>query len=177
LRSVLTFPTEQTPVIDGIKHPAPFPCRLPEIFIAGATSEKGCCVQCGKPWERQYEYHEIRYDGGNRAQADIEGAVLSAKSTLRTGKMKIGKPIGWKSACDCYGVDDSNTPTDPCTVLDIFSGSGTTGVVAARLQRDYVGIDLSPEYTKMAAARIARELPLFNTVTVRSLINAERAPF
>lgn len=35
-------------------------------------------------------------------------------------------------------------------VLDPFQGSGTAGVEALRLKRNYVGIDLSPEYTKLA---------------------------
>jgi DNA modification methylase len=38
----------------------------------------------------------------------------------------------------------------PCTVLDPFAGSGTTGVVALRLGRSFIGIELSPEYAAMA---------------------------
>lgn len=39
-------------------------------------------------------------------------------------------------------------------VLDPFFGSGTTGVVAKRLGREYIGIDLNPEYCKLAQKRI-----------------------
>lgn len=39
-------------------------------------------------------------------------------------------------------------------VLDHFVGSGTTGVVALRLGRDFLGIELSPEYVAMAERRI-----------------------
>lgn len=40
-------------------------------------------------------------------------------------------------------------------VLDPFVGSGTTAQVAKELGRDYVGIDINPEYTLLAASRVA----------------------
>lgn len=51
------------------------------------------------------------------------------------------------------------TPIKACCpkngiVLDIFMGSGTTGVVAKKLGRDYIGIDLNEEYIKIAEKRI-----------------------
>lgn len=39
-------------------------------------------------------------------------------------------------------------------ILDPFMGSGTTAVVARALGRKYIGIEISPEYCKMAADRI-----------------------
>ena len=49
----------------------------------------------------------------------------------------------------------------PAVILDPFSGSGTSGLVAARLFRNYIGIDLSHEYTEMAQRRISGEFGLF----------------
>lgn len=40
------------------------------------------------------------------------------------------------------------------TVLDPFMGSGTTGAVAVQEGRDFIGIDINPEYTKMSKQRI-----------------------
>jgi site-specific DNA-methyltransferase (adenine-specific) len=40
------------------------------------------------------------------------------------------------------------------TVLDPFCGSGTTGVVAKKLNREFIGIELNPEYIKLAKKRI-----------------------
>lgn len=40
------------------------------------------------------------------------------------------------------------------TVLDPFSGAATTGVVAKKNGRDYIGIELNPEYIKIAKERI-----------------------
>ena len=39
-------------------------------------------------------------------------------------------------------------------VLDIFMGSGTTGAVAKKLNRNFIGIELNPEYIKIAEERI-----------------------
>lgn len=39
-------------------------------------------------------------------------------------------------------------------ILDVFSGSATTGLVATRLNRNYVGIDAASEYTQLGARRL-----------------------
>ncbi len=50
------------------------------------------------------------------------------------------------------------------TVLDPFMGSGTTGMVAAMYQRNFIGFELNPEYCKMAEKRIEpylKQQPIF----------------
>lgn len=42
-------------------------------------------------------------------------------------------------------------------VLDPFAGSGTVGVVAKRYNRDFVGVELNPEYAQIARERIGGE--------------------
>ncbi len=51
------------------------------------------------------------------------------------------------------------------TVLDPFAGSGTTGMVALRHNRNFIGIELNPEYAEMARKRIIDDAPLLNGVT------------
>jgi site-specific DNA-methyltransferase (adenine-specific) len=46
--------------------------------------------------------------------------------------------------------------TEAQIILDPFMGSGTTAVVAKALGRKYIGIDISPDYCKMAEERIER---------------------
>lgn len=47
-------------------------------------------------------------------------------------------------------------------VLDCFAGSGTTLAVAKRLNRQWLGIELNPEYIKLAEQRInAAGTPMF----------------
>ena len=42
------------------------------------------------------------------------------------------------------------------TVLDPMCGSGTTLVVAKRLGRNYIGIDINAEYVEMAKKRLSK---------------------
>jgi DNA modification methylase len=52
------------------------------------------------------------------------------------------------------------------TILDPFCGSGTTGVVALRYHRSFMGIELNSEYGNIAERRIEDEMPLFAKVGV-----------
>lgn len=52
-------------------------------------------------------------------------------------------------------------------VLDPFGGAGTTGLVADRLQRDAVLIELNPEYADMAWQRIYGDAPLLTEIHTR----------
>ena len=45
------------------------------------------------------------------------------------------------------------------TVLDPFAGAGTTGVVALKHGREFIGIELNPEYIAIAAKRLAHAQP------------------
>lgn len=55
----------------------------------------------------------------------------------------------WEPACTCA----NNTPI-PCTVLDVFSGAATTGVAAQKLNRHYIGLEISWEYIQQSLARL-----------------------
>jgi DNA modification methylase len=47
------------------------------------------------------------------------------------------------------------------TVLDPFIGSGTTAIVARKLYRNYIGIELNPKFVEMATRRIYKEVGMF----------------
>jgi DNA modification methylase len=55
------------------------------------------------------------------------------------------------------------------TVLDPFFGAGTTGLVADRLQRKCVGVELNPEYAEIAMRRIQSEAGIFADVSVETV--------
>ncbi len=50
--------------------------------------------------------------------------------------------------------------TNANIILDPFMGSGTTAVVAKKLDRKFIGIDISPEYCKMAEERLINPLSI-----------------
>lgn len=74
----------------------------------------------------------------------------------------------WEVSTNTYRMDEHfamypEKLIEPCilagcprggVVLDPFFGSGTTGAVAKRLGREYIGIDLNPRFLNKAKARI-----------------------
>lgn len=56
-------------------------------------------------------------------------------------------------------IDRIISSTSAKIVLDPFMGSGTTAISAINFGREYIGIDISPEYCKMATERIERHNP------------------
>ena len=53
-------------------------------------------------------------------------------------------------------IDRIITSTDAKIILDPFMGSGTTAITALGNNRNFIGIDISPEYCKMAEERIMK---------------------
>ena len=64
-------------------------------------------------------------------------------------------------------------------VLDPFFGSGTTGAVAKRLRRNFIGIERDPGYARIARARIAEIEPADDESieTIKSKRSEPRIPF
>lgn len=56
-------------------------------------------------------------------------------------------------------IDRIVSSTNAKVILDPFMGSGTTAISAINFNRKYIGIDISPEYCKMAEERIKRHAP------------------
>lgn len=52
------------------------------------------------------------------------------------------------------------------TVMDPFAGAGTSGLVAGRFGRNFIGIELNPAYAEMARKRIYDDAPMFADVGV-----------
>jgi len=155
LRDVWTIPTHAFPGA----HFATFPPKLVQPCIKAGTSEKGCCAECGAPIRRVVEA-----TGGTIGQAwhDHEADAVHGQLKNADGMDTYQRETkGWKASCDC----DAGEPV-PCTVLDPFGGAGTTALVADRLQRDSILIELNPDYAEMARKRIAGDCPMFADVNI-----------
>src|SRR5581483_6191387 len=74
-------------------------------------------------------------------------------------------------------IVSSSKPGD--VVLDPFFGSGTTGAVARRLGRHFIGIERDKAYAKIARTRIAGVEPAESEAveTTKSRRNEPRIPF
>lgn len=161
-RSVWTIATEAF----AEAHFATFPTTLVEPCVKAGTSEHGCCPVCGAPWVRVVEKPRTFESGSGRSgnmPVGKNGENLQGGGEtldIRRGPCVTATTTGWQPTCECGGE------SIPCTVLDPFAGSGTTGLVANRLGRDFVGIELNPDYAAMARKRIAADAPLLNSVEV-----------
>lgn len=136
-------------------HFAVMPMDLVEPCIKAGTSEKGCCPTCGNPWKRvvnsiRVMRHELPKDDPNYRPARYARKSNGTDDYTNGGAQAFSKTTttGWIPTCTCGG-----DPV-PCTVLDPFSGSGTVGVVSTKLSRNYVGIELNPEYLALSEQRL-----------------------
>lgn len=147
-RSVWTIPTKGFPGA----HFATFPPKLVEPCIMAGTSEKGCCSSCGAPRKRitemTPEYQEKLGKSWNDHQDDLNRGQRGTPSAFRGAPARI--TTGWEATCQC------DAGFIPCTVLDPFGGSGTTGEVALNLGRSAVMIELNPEYVKFIEQRTSQ---------------------
>ena len=111
--------------------------------------------------------------------------------TLRNDEGRIFEDTGLRNKRDVWfvptkpykGAHFAVYPTaliEPCvlagskpndTVLDIFSGSGTTGVVALQNGRNYIGIEISKDYAELSEQRLTTEVGIFGSITVKSVEN------
>lgn len=145
LRTVWTIPTQPFPEA----HFATFPEKLPERCIKAGTSERGCCPECGAPWVRRVVVDKARRVGPDSRGGNYGGVRKSDGTKVMGGNYEAGRQyakvvLGFEPSCECGGE-----PV-PCTVLDPFAGSGRTLLVAHRLGRRAVGIDVSADYCRLA---------------------------
>jgi len=148
-------------------------------------------------FEQQFEpfqestYQRINY-AFNPSKGDIQGAVKSSGQRKFAEHLKQGLLNGRNKRCvwsintqpfkDAHfavmpeklvePMIKAGCPKEigfkPGIVLDPFMGAGTVAVVAKKLGRDYIGIELNPEYIKIAEKRIA------NTIVNETLFDVEK---
>jgi DNA modification methylase len=142
-------------------HFATFPPKLPLPCILAGTSARGCCGRCGRPWVRVLKKTGRRVQhqhGPGKAQKILVSQEQhGATSSLTTGFTQEWVTVGWRQGCKC-----ENVSVIPCLVLDPFNGAGTTGVVARRLHRRYLGIEVGSQYVAQSEQRIVEDAPMFN---------------
>jgi len=127
-------------------HFATFPEVLVERPLK-ATCPLRICSVCQAPWRPGPGKTFIL--GQRRAATASDGYVRRYPGSWQV----LHQPGPLREGCTC------RMSTTPGLVLDPFMGSGTTAVVAERLGRDWLGIELNPDYAELARQRLGRGSP------------------
>jgi DNA modification methylase len=147
-RSVWTVAT----VASAEQHFAMFPPLLiTPVILAGCPEQ--CCSNCGAPFHRimsrnapSREVADSEIDRYGNGKAGVHRKIGSAYQKWLDENPK--QQTGWLPTCKCDAVPAGGT------VLDPFSGAGTTAMVAQGLGRNAIGIELNPEYAAASRERI-----------------------
>ena len=156
LRNVWTISTQ------GFKgaHFATFPDALVKRIILMACPETTCAA-CGAGYIHVFDKPDmserpVRSDDSKFAGDDAHlsngwgGYPKSAGQAYQDWRDENpDQDMGYVPSCKCGHGKTSNG-----IVLDPFMGSGTTALMAKRLNRRYLGCDLNAEYVAMAQGRI-----------------------
>jgi DNA modification methylase len=136
-------------------HFAVMPTALIEpCILAGCPGR--VCVECGEPWVRVVEKSPLQL-GKESNNLKLQSPNVFERGGNQAKYVRVGivktKTIAHTPTCAC------TAPTRPGVVLDPFFGSGTTGEVAIKTGRDWLGIELNPEYVELAKKRIGQTQP------------------
>jgi len=148
LRSIATKPFPEA-------HFAVYPPELAEKPIKSSCPPK-VCARCGKPYIRKIEKKTTFHSGSGKAENPPNGKygkdweqAKSGSYDIRMGPRTSIKFKGWQKTCGC-----ETDKTKPGIVLDPMCGAGSTLVMAEKLGRRWIGIDISPKYCEMARERV-----------------------
>lgn len=133
--------------LDDADHYAAYPLALPALCIKAGTSERGVCSSCGSPWQRKLERTAMINRPGPKAGKYGVRTTDGVSGTMV--KPATVKTVGWEPTCSCGKV------AVPATVLDPFSGTGTTGEAALKLKRRYIGIEQHKGSVEISKRRVA----------------------
>jgi site-specific DNA-methyltransferase (adenine-specific) len=159
-------------------------CDQETMFVAKPAAE-AAGFRFWKPlvWDKQtigmgYHYRAryelvLFFEKGRRRLADLGVAdVISAP------RVRGGYPAEKPTAVAQVLIRQSSTPGE--LVVDPFAGSGTTGVAATELGRDFLGNDLCAEAVAVAERRLggvgARRDPALSTAVFAAPVPGEPAP-
>ncbi len=121
-------------------HFATFPSKLVETPIL-STCPARLCVACGTPWKTKTTIRQL----GNVVRFKTDHFVR--RHPVRYAVLRTNPRLLPQCGCDAK--------TRPGIVLDPFFGTGTVGVVAGCLDRDWVGVEVNPTYADLARRRLS----------------------
>ncbi len=141
LNDVIWIKSNPTPNFAGVRF-----CAATETLI-WATKKQGA--------KYTFNYHDMKkFNDGKQMRSDWYIPVCRGKERLKVDG-KTAHPTQKPEALLERVILSTSNPGD--IILDPFFGTGTTGVVAERFGRRWVGIDNNRVYVDLAVDRIANQ--------------------
>ena len=100
-----------------------------------------------KKAKHKFNYNLMKQLNGGKQMKDVWETSLTKPSEKKCGKHPTQKPIELLERIILSSTDEGDL------ILDPFNGSGTTGIVAKKLNRNYIGIDKEKEYLDLTIKR------------------------
>lgn len=100
-----------------------------------------------KKAKHKFNYNLMKQLNGGKQMKDVWETSLTKPSEKKCGKHPTQKPIELLERIILSSTDEGDL------ILDPFNGSGTTGIIAKRLNRNYIGIDKEKEYLDLTIKR------------------------
>lgn len=102
--------------------------------------------------KHKFNYNLMKELNGGTQMKDVWETSLTKPSEKKQGKHPTQKPIELLEKIILASTEEGDL------ILDPFNGSGTTGIVANRLNRKYIGIELEKEYLELTIRRKVAEV-------------------
>ena len=100
-----------------------------------------------KKVKHKFNYSLMKELNDGKQMKDVWETSLTKPSEKKCGKHPTQKPIAILEKIILASTDEGDL------ILDPFNGSGTTGIVASKLKRKYIGIDKEKEYLDLTIRR------------------------
>ena len=154
------------------------PNPMPESVTDRCTKSHEYIFLLSKSQKYYFDHEAIqekaKYPFDNRGErGDSRRGTQMNSMSGQTGEMRNKRDVWTVNTKPCKEAHFATYPFElikPCIlagcpengiVLDPFMGSGTTAIVARSLNRNYLGVELNPEYIKIAHKRLEKHLGMF----------------
>ena len=132
--------------IDVNKYIGEFADKIVETIIWEKTNPMPAS---GNNITNAYEYFFVLGEKPLKSNTTYTKNILS--TSVNEDTSTFHKAIMKPDVCEFF-IENFTKEKD--IILDCFMGTGTTGVVCKKLNRDFIGIELMPEYYEYACKRI-----------------------
>lgn len=105
-----------------------------------------------KKAKHKFNYSIMKEINGGKQMKDVWETSLTKPSEKKCGKHPTQKPLELLEKIIISSTDEGDV------ILDPFNGSGTTGIMANRLNRKYIGIEQEKEYLDLTIKRYKLEV-------------------